>query len=121
MALLNLEDFKNDTAREKFVRKRVAEVIKEALEKEFGNENVLYVPKAIFPNDGNSRKINCDSVVARVADIKDKDGYEVDLVVSISPEIKPYNTVVRKDGKTTYSINLDDIEYAIKVNDGALR
>ena len=115
--LFNLEGLKNDTARKKFARERMAEVIKKAMEREFGVDNVLLVPKAIYPND--SGKIDSLSVVVKCADIVDKDGFLVDLCCVISPQIKPHNTVVRKDGKITPALTLYDVELAIETIDGA--
>lgn len=115
--MFNLSGFKNDTARKKFVREKLAELIKKALIEEFGEENVVYVPKAIYPND--SGKIDSESVVVNVGDIIDKDGFMVDMVVVISPQIKPFNTVMRKDGKTTPALCLDDVREAVETIEGA--
>ena len=119
MALFDLKDMKNDTARKNYTRQKLAEIIKNALIAEFGEDNVVYVPKAIYPNDGG--KIDSESVAVRVADIEDKDGYTVDYVAVISPQMKPHNTVVRKDGKTTLALNLDDIRDAVETIEGAKR
>lgn len=119
MALFEIKDLKNDTARKNYTRQRLAEILKTALENEFGAENVVYVPKAIYPNDGG--KIDSESIAVRVADIEDKDGYIVDYVAVISPQMKPHNTVVRKDGKTTLALNLDDIRDAVETIEGARR
>ena len=115
--MFDLTDFKNDTARKKFVREKLAEIIKKALIEEFGEENVCYVPKAIYPND--SGKIDSESGVVSVADIQDKDGFTVDLLTVVSPQIKPFNTVMRKDGKTTPALCLDDVREAVETIDGA--
>ena len=115
--LFNLEGFKNDTARKKFIREQLANIIKEAMQEKFGKENVILVPEAIYPND--SGKIDSLSVVVKCADIVDKDGFTVDLCCVISPQVKPHNTVVRKDGKTTPALTLYDVELALETIDGA--
>lgn len=115
--LFDLTEFKNDTARKKFAREQLANIIKEAMQEKFGKENVILVPEAIYPNDGG--KIDSLSVIVKCADIEDKDGFTVDLCAVISPQIKPHNTVVRKDGKTTPALTLYDVELAVETVEGA--
>lgn len=108
MAFLDLDSLKNDTAREKAVREKLAEVIYNALLAEFGKENVLFIPKAIYPAGGS--KINSLSIAVKVADVTDRDGFTVDAVGIVSPMAKPWNTVLAKNRKNpTPAITLDDI------------
>ena len=117
MPMIELNNLKNDTARKKKIRKRLAEIIQKALIEEFGEENVIYIPTAIYPCESENAlgtKINCDSVAVKVGEVDDKDGFCVDVVAVVSPVVKPFNTVLSKSGKITPAINLYDIVEAIE-------
>lgn len=112
MAFIDLDSLKNDTAREKAVRQKLADVILKAMIEEFGEENVIFIPKAIYPEGGS--KINSVSIAVKVADVTDRDGFLVDAVGIISPLSKPWNTVLAKNRKEpTPAISLDSIRDAV--------
>lgn len=113
MSFLDLDSLKNDTAREKAVREKLADVIYKAAVEEFGKENVIFIPKAINPAGGS--KINSLSIAVKVADVTDRDGFLVDAVGIISPMAKPWNAVLAKNRtEPTPAITMDDIRDEIE-------
>ncbi len=108
MGFIDLDSIPKLSAQEKAVREKLADVIYKALVAEFGEENVVFVPKAINPAGGS--KINSLSVCVKVADVTDRDGFLVDAVGVIQPMCKPWNTVLAKNRtEPTPAISLDDI------------
>ena len=109
--MMDLSIYKNDTARKNGIRDKLAEVLKDALVAEFGNENVIAIPFAIEPNGGS--KINGGSIAVKVGETLDKDGFSVDVVAVITSTVKGWNDILTKSGRLTLAINFDDITEAV--------
>lgn len=107
---MDLKGMKNDTAQKAAIRAQLNEVIMAALIAWRGEENVVYIPYAIEPNEGS--KINGGSIAVCVGTVVNKDGFEVDAVAIVSPVVKGWNDVAAKSGRVTLAINLDDIREA---------
>ena len=109
---MDLKSMKNDTARKAAIRAQLNEVIMAALIAWRGEENVIYIPYAIEPNEGS--KINGGSIAVNVGSVFDKDGFLVDAVAIVSPVVKGWNDIATKSGRITLAINFDDIREANK-------
>lgn len=110
--MMDLNALKNDTARKNAIRDTLATVMFTAMVTEFGEENVLLIPKAICVGE-NGAKISGGSVAVRVGTVKDKNGFEVDAVAICGSTVKGWNDVCTKSGRVTLAVNMDDIALAI--------
>lgn len=105
---MNLNELKNDTARKNAIREKISEVILNAMIAEFGEENVVAIPKAICVGE-NGSKIGGGSVAVRVGSVTNKDGFEVDAIAICDHTVKGWNDVCTKSGRVTLAITMDDI------------
>ena len=110
--MMNLNEYKNDTTRKKAIREYLCEVLYNAVVTEFGEENVLAIPKSICVGE-NGAKIAGGSIAVRVGTVKNKDGFEVDAVAIINATIKNWNDVCTKSDKVILAVNMDDIAEAL--------
>lgn len=108
--MMNLNELKNDTARANAIREKLSEVITAALVAEFGDENVINIKTKITVNDSD---IAGNTVAVKVGTVT-VDGEEVDAVATVAATVKSWKTKTNKAGKTTYSVSLADIKYAIE-------
>lgn len=112
MRYTDLMELKNDTERMNVMRERLAKVIYNAVCTEYGKEYSRYIPIKIGITE-NASEVGKNTVVVDVADVKDKDGFEVGAVAEISIKIKKWNDVKTKKG-ITYGVSLDDYDIALK-------
>lgn len=110
--MMNLNEMKNDTARKNAIRDKMTEVIFSAMVAEFGEDNVVAIPKAICIGE-NGTKVNGGSVAVCVGTVTNKEGFEVDAVVICGCTVKGWNDVCTKSGRVTLAINMDDIREAV--------
>lgn len=103
---MNFENFKNDTARANSARDYLASVIEKALINELGEKNVIAVNEKIYLENGS--EIPPHTICACIGQTKNKDGFLVDVVATITPKIKKWNTTVGKS-RTTHAVSFDDI------------
>lgn len=98
----NLTDCKNDTARSNLIREKINGVIYNALVKEFGVENVAHIDEDFYTEDG--AKFSKNTVVAKVADIANREGFTVDILVECGTKVRTWNT----SGKRV-AVSFDDV------------
>ena len=114
MTNFNFAEMKNDTARKSAIRETLANIIFSTMIAEFGEDNVVLIPFKITVNDS-------DIPVGRVAictgQTTNKDGATVDIVATVSPTVKAFNTTTNKANRTTYAVNFDDILDAIEAEE----
>lgn len=121
---MNLKEMKNDTARKNAIRYNLANLIYNACVAEFGEVNVRLLKSKItvMSYDGKGEiDIAANSVVVNVGDVEDSDGATVDAIAVINTTVKAWETKTNKSGRTTYAINMDDIDMAIETAETALK
>lgn len=111
MRYTDLMELKNDTERMNVMRERLAKVVYNAVCAEYGEEYSRYIPVKIGITE-NASEVGKNTVVVDVADVKDKDGFEVGAVAEISIKIKKWNDVKTKKG-ITYGVSLDDYDIGL--------
>ena len=109
----NFEGCKNDTQRSNLIREKVNEIIYNALVKEFGVEFVAHIPDDFYTQDRG--KFTKNTVVAKVADITNREGFTVDILVECGTKVRTWNTsgkrvAVSFDDITEYFDNQDENE-----------
>ena len=102
---MNFEDFKNDTARSNGARDMLVSIVEKAMQEYFGEDSVISLDKKIVFEHGG--EIPPHTVCVCMGQTKDKDGYLVDVVATITPKVKKWNTTAGR--RTTYAISFDDI------------
>ena len=90
---LNFENAKNESTIKSMARAEATTVIQKAMAERFGSENVV--------------KLGNESIIT-VGTTKDKEGFSVDVCVSIKPVVKSWNTVSRKDGKVIEAFDKEE-------------
>lgn len=98
----NLNECKNDTARSNLIREEINTIIYNALLKEFGADNVAQIDEDFYTEDG--AKFSKNTIVAKVADIANKDGFTVDILVECGTKVRTWNT----SGKRI-AVSFDDV------------
>lgn len=111
MTNFNFAEMKNDTARKSAIRETLANIIFSAMIAEFGEDNVVLIPFKITVNDSD---IPGGTVAICTGQTINKDGENVDIVATVSPTVKAFNTTTNKANRTTYAVNFDDIVEAIE-------
>ena len=111
MTNFNFAEMKNDTARKSAIRETLANIIFSAMIAEFGENNVVLIPFKITVNDSD---IPGGTVAICTGQTTNKDGATVDIVATVSPTVKAFNTTTNKANRTTYAVNFDDIVEAIE-------
>ena len=112
MRYTDLAELKNDTVRMDTIRERVAKAIYAKGCDEFGEEFCRFIAEEIGITP-NASKVAKNTVVIDVADVKDKDGFEVGACVEITVKVKKWNDVKTKSGKINYGVSLDDYDTAL--------
>ena len=113
MRYMDLMEISGDTARKAEIRKRIANVILNALNDECEKEYVRYITDDIYIGEGGS-KIPGNTIVADVGDITNKDKMVMGALVEISIKVKNWNdTRTAKTDRPAFT--LDDIDAAIKI------
>lgn len=107
---IDFTNFKNDTARGNGARDYLVKIIEKAMIEEFGANNVVVTPCKIYLE--NSVEIPANTVCICLGQTVNKEGSNVDVVATISPTIKSWNTV--KGKRTRYAVNFYDILDAIE-------
>jgi len=104
---------KNERSQQNLIRDRINAIIYGALVKEFGVDNVAQIDEDFYTEDG--AKFTKNTTVAKVADITNKDGFTVDILVECGTKVRTWNT----SGKRV-AVSFDDIteHYAEKEEDG---
>lgn len=115
MRYTDLMSMKNDKVRAEAVRERLGKIIYEACIAECGEDFVRFmVDEVICPTGENSeQKFAKNSVVADVADITDKDGFERGVLVNISVKVLSWNDVQTAKTNRT-ALTFDDILEGVK-------
>ena len=114
MTNFNFAEMKNDTARKSAIRETLANIIFSAMIAEFGENNVVLIPFKITVNDSD---IPGGTVAICTGQTTNKDGATVDIVATVSPTVKAFNTTTNKANRTTYAVNFDDILDAIEAEE----
>lgn len=121
MRYTDLMSMKNDKVRAEIIRERLGKIIYEACVAEFGEDFVRFMSNEVICSTGydSEQKFAKNSVVADVADITDKDGFERGALVNISVKVLSWNDV--KTAKTDRTaLTFDDIlEGVEKANEKA--
>ena len=110
----DLGTLQTDTKRQAEIRKRVSQVIYNALVTEFGNDFTVITDKKITVYNSD---IAPNTVLADVGDVIDKDGFPVGAVVECGVKVKAWNTIQDKNGRNRYAVTLDDIKIAMDGED----
>lgn len=111
MTTFNFSEMKNDTARRSAIRETLANIIFLAMVAEFGEDNVVLIPFKITVNDTD---IPGGTVAICTGQTTNKDNAVVDIVATVSPTVRAFNTTTNKANRTTYAINFYDIVTAIE-------
>lgn len=100
MRYTDLMSMKNDKERAEKIRERLGKAIYSACVAEFGEDFVRFMSNEVICPTGNDseQKFAKNSVVADVADITDRDGFERGALVNISVKVLGWNDV--KTAKT---------------------
>lgn len=112
---MNAIDFtvcKNDTAKKNLARETLSDIIYKAIADYFGENETIQIKDKITVGEGTD--ISAGTIAVCVGSVEDKNGDMVDMVATITPSIKSFNTVTNKSGKTTYAVNLGDIIEAVE-------
>ena len=116
--ILNLDEYKNETARKAAVRETIAKAIYDALSALCEKDDLIYIPDAIEPEGGT--KICGGSIAVKAGNVTNKDGFLVDSVAIISVTAKSW-----EDKKTSRgfipAVNMDDIRTAVNAESEARR
>lgn len=107
----DLNEFNSERKTMDVVRERVANVILTALNAEFGEDFVRYVPVKIGITD-NGGEVAKSTVVADVGTKTDKDGFDTGVCVEVITKVKKWNTTATKRG-TVNAVTLDDYDIAL--------
>ena len=110
--MMNFNACKNDTAKATLVRETLAKAMYTVLLAEYGEENVLFIDKKVEVIDGPTLAKN--TVVIRVGETVNSKGATVDVVATITPEVKNFVEKTDKKNKTTYAVAFDDIVDALQ-------
>ena len=111
----NLNDCKNDTARSNLIRERINDVIRNALINEFGADNVAAIDEDFYTEDG--AKFSKNTVITKVADITNRDGFTVDILVECGTKVRTWNTSGKRIA-VSFADVLDHFEEKEKENEG---
>ena len=111
--MMELNAYKNDTARKNAIRDYLATVMYNAFVAECGEEDVILIPKTICVGE-NGAKIQGGSVAVRVGTVTNKDGFNVDAVAICGSTVKNWNDVCTKSNRVILAVNMDDIIAAIE-------
>ena len=111
---INFENCKNDTAKANLVRKELANIIFQSAVVEFGEENVRLLDKQIEVGE-NATKVPKNTVCIKTGETVNKNGIDVDIVATITAEVKNFVENTNKSGKTNYAICWDDILFGIEL------
>lgn len=110
--VIDFEGCKNDTQRANLIREKISEIIYKAFIAEFGVEFVAHIPEDFYTEDG--AKFTKNTIVAKVADVVNRDGFMVDILVECAPKVRTWNT----SGKRI-AVSFDDVlEYLNGKNEG---
>jgi hypothetical protein len=110
--MMNFENCKNDTAKANLTRETLALAIFNAMVAEYGADDVLFINKKVEVVDGPT--IAKNTVVIRVGETVNSKGATVDVVATITPEVKNFVEKTDKKNKTTFAVVFDDIVEALK-------
>lgn len=108
---INFEEYKNDTARKNGARLICNEKIAELFKELFGEDKVIMLPCAIETEKGVD--FPSGTVIACVGTTKNKDGFDVDVVVEINARVKSWNDTGTK--RLIKSTNFDDVLDAVEI------
>ena len=109
--VINFDGCKNDTQRANLIREKINEVIYNAFVKEFGVEFVAHIPEDFYTEDG--AKFTKNTIVAKVSEVANREGFTVDILVECAPKVRTWNT----SGKRI-AVSFDDVlEYLDGKND----
>lgn len=103
----------NDRQLQEEVRAEVAEICYNALMAHYGSEKVRKLIREIGVGE-NGKKMSKNTIIVEARETKDKDGFEVGVVCSLSPTVHRWNTSTTAK-KTTPAILLEDIDIGIEV------
>lgn len=102
----------NERSKQNLIRDYVNSVIYNALVKEFGVENVAQIDEDFFTE--SEAKFSKNTIVTKVDEIEDKNGWTVDILVETGTKVRTWNT----SGKRK-AVCFDDItEHYAKEEDG---
>jgi len=102
----------NDRQLQEEIRAEVAEICYNALRAHYGDK-VRKLIREIGVGE-NGKKMSKNTVVVEARETKDKDGFDVGVVCSLSPIVHRWNTSTTAR-KTTPAILLDDIDIGIEI------
>lgn len=102
----------NERSKQNLIRDRINAIIYNALVNEFGVDNVAHIDEDFYTEDG--AKFSKNTVVAKVDEIENKDGFTVDILIETGTKVRTWNT----SGKRV-AVSFDDIiEHYAKEEDG---
>ena len=109
--------YENTTQKKKAARDYVADAVMPILTDTFSTEEVVKAPyplELVDSDTGNSKgSIKAGNILICLGQTVNKEGATVDMVMEIDFTVKAIDTVKRKDGKTIYAVNFDDVLEAI--------
>lgn len=108
---IDFNSMKNDTERKNQARIIINTFLADALKTEFGEDSVIMLPIAIETDQ--SVPIAKNTVVLRVGEVKNKEGFTVDIVAEISAKIKAWNTTGTK--RRIQAVSFDDVLEAVEI------
>lgn len=103
----------NDKQLQEEIRTEVAEICYNALMAHYGFDRVRKLIREIGVGE-NGKKMSKNTIVVEARTTKDKDGFEVGVICSLSPTVHRWNTSTTAK-KTTPAILLDDIDMGIEI------
>lgn len=102
----------NERSKQNLIRDHLNAIIYNALVNEFGVDNVAHIDEDFYTEDG--AKFSKNTVVAKVDEIENKDGFTVDILIECGTKVRTWNT----SGKRV-AVSFDDIaEHYAKEEDG---
>lgn len=109
--------YKNDTARQKAARKLIAESILPTIKETFGDEFVVFTEKKLIVPVGDEGEGTVEfpagSIIICTGQTPNKLGATVDVVATVSVQIKSFNTVKDKRERITWAVNFDEVLAAL--------
>ena len=105
---------KNDTAKATLVRETLAKTFYQSAVLEFGEDNVVLLDTQIEVGE-NATKIPKNTVCINTGETVNKNGVTVDVVATVTAEVKNFVENTNKSGKTTYAICWDDILLGMEI------
>lgn len=103
----------NDRQLQEEIRAEVAEICYNALMAHYGSAKARKLIREIGVGE-NGKKMSKNTIIVEARETKDKDGFDVGVVCSLSPTVHRWNASTTAK-KTTPAILLDDIDMGIEI------